>query len=135
MSLSYVRWGKDLIKWNKTWVSKKWRHFIKETPNYRKTVLGKCPVFQERMPQNLCHPIIIWQRSQGCCMQINNKGLCWNVWQWLWSHQVDKRVRPMLNFCKRMVLKELLNVRKDLIKLLMGDLQQTGQGKLYVNQS
>ena len=46
-SLSYVKWWKGLIKWNQTWVSQKSEHsIIRETPNYRTTVLGKCPVFQ-----------------------------------------------------------------------------------------
>ena len=31
--------------------------------------------------------------------------------------------------------KQVLNVRKDLTKLSMEDLQLTGQGKLYINQS
>ena len=45
--LSYVKWWKGLIKWNQTWVSQKSEHsIIRETPNYRTTVLGKCPVFQ-----------------------------------------------------------------------------------------
>ena len=46
-SLSFVKWWKGLIKWNQTWVSQKSEHsIIRETPNYRTTVLGKCPVFQ-----------------------------------------------------------------------------------------
>ena len=50
---------------------------IKQTPNYRKTVLGKCPVFQERVPRDLRHPIISQcQRSQGSCLQRNNEGWC-----------------------------------------------------------
>ena len=38
-------------------------------------------------------------------------------------------------FGKRKVSKQVLNVRKDLTKLPMEDLQLTGQGKLYINQS
>ena len=39
-------------------VNKKSEHsIIRKIPNYRKTVLGKCPVFQERGPGDFWHPI------------------------------------------------------------------------------
>ena len=50
-------------------------------------------------------------------------------------HRVGKRVTAIVKFCKRKVSKQVLSVRKDLTKLLMEDLQLTGQGKLYINQS
>ena len=50
-------------------------------------------------------------------------------------HQVGKRAQTIVKFSKRKVSKQVLNVRKDLTKLSMEDLQLTGQGKLYVNQS
>ena len=49
--------------------------------------------------------------------------------------QVGKRGTTIVKFCKRKVSKQVLNVRKDLTKLSMEDLQLTGQGKLYINQS
>ena len=50
-------------------------------------------------------------------------------------HRVGKRGTTIVKFCKRKVSKQVLNVRKDLTKLSMEDLQLTGQGKLYINQS
>ena len=50
-------------------------------------------------------------------------------------HRVGKRGTTIVKFCKRKVSKQALNVRKDLTKLSMKDLQLTGQGKLYINQS
>ena len=50
-------------------------------------------------------------------------------------HRVGKRGTNIVQFCKREVLKQVLNVRKDLTKLSMEDLQLTGLGKLYINQS
>ena len=50
-------------------------------------------------------------------------------------HRVGKWGTTIVKFCKRKVSKQVLNVRKDLTKLLMEDLQLTGQGKLYINQS
>ena len=50
-------------------------------------------------------------------------------------HQVGKRGTTIAKFCKREVSKQVLNVRKDLTKLSMKDLQLTGHGKLYINQS
>ena len=48
---------------------------------------------------------------------------------------VGKKGTTIVKFCKRKVSKQLLNVRKDLTKLSMDDLQLIGQGKLYINQS
>ena len=53
----------------------------------------------------------------------------------MFAWQVGKRGTTINKFCKRKVSKQVLNVRKDLTKLLMEDLQLTGQGKLYINQS
>ena len=50
-------------------------------------------------------------------------------------HRIGKRATTIVKFCKRKVSKQVLNVRKDLTKLSMEDLQLTGQGKLYINQS
>ena len=50
-------------------------------------------------------------------------------------HRVGKRGTTIVKFCKRKVSKQVLNVRKDLTKLSMEDLQLTGQGKLYIKQS
>ena len=50
-------------------------------------------------------------------------------------HQVGKRGTTIAKFCKREASKQVLNVRKDLTKLSMKDLQLTGHGKLYINQS
>ena len=50
-------------------------------------------------------------------------------------HRIGKRATTIVKFCKRKVSKQVLNVRKDLTKLSMENLQLTGQGKLYINQS
>ena len=50
-------------------------------------------------------------------------------------HQVGKMGTTIAKFCKKEVSKQVLNVRKDLTKLSMEDLQLTGHGKLYINQS
>ena len=50
-------------------------------------------------------------------------------------HQVGKKGQTIVKFCKRKVTKQALNVRKDLTKLSIENLQLTGQVKLYVNQS
>ena len=50
-------------------------------------------------------------------------------------HRVGKRGTTIVKFCKRKVSKQVSNVRKDLTKLSIEDLQLTGQGKLYINQS
>ena len=50
-------------------------------------------------------------------------------------HRVGKRNTTVFTFCKMKVSKQVLNVRKDLKKLSMEDMQLTGQGKLYINQS
>ena len=50
-------------------------------------------------------------------------------------HRVGKRGTTIVKFCKRKISKQVLNVRKDLTKLSMEDLQLTGQGKLCINQS
>ena len=49
--------------------------------------------------------------------------------------RVGKRATNIVKFCKRKVSKQVLNVREDLTKLPMEDLQLAGQGKLYINQS
>ena len=49
--------------------------------------------------------------------------------------RVGKRDHTIVKFCKSKVSKHVLNVRKDLTKLLMEDLQLTGQGELHINQS
>ena len=49
-------------------------------------------------------------------------------------HQNGKRCQTILKFCKRKMLMHVLNVRKDLTKLLMEDLQLTDQGKLYIKE-
>ena len=46
-------------------------------------------------------------------------------------HGVSEGVTTIVKPCKRKVSKQVLNVRK----LSMDNLQQTGQGKLYINQS
>ena len=50
-------------------------------------------------------------------------------------HRVGKRSTIIVKFCKRKVSKQVLNVRKDLTLFSMEDLQLTGQGSLYINQS
>ena len=50
-------------------------------------------------------------------------------------HRIGKRGQTIVNFCEREVSKQVLNVRKDLTKLSMEDLQLTGQVKLHINQS
>ena len=50
-------------------------------------------------------------------------------------HRVGKRGQTIVNFCKRKVSKQVLNVSKNLTKSWMGDLQLTGQSKFYVKQS
>ena len=50
-------------------------------------------------------------------------------------HRVGKRGTTIVKFCRKKVSKQVSNVRKDLTKLSMEDLQLTGQGKLYINQS
>ena len=47
-------------------------------------------------------------------------------------HRVGKRGQTIVNFCKRKVSKQVLNVSKNLTKSWMGDLQLTGQSKFYV---
>ena len=47
--------------------------------------------------------------------------------------RVGKKGTTVVKFCKRKVSKQVLNVRKDLTKLSMEDLQLTGQRKLYIN--
>ena len=49
-----------------------------------------------------------------------------------YCHRVGKNER---NLSKRKMSKQVLNVRKDLTKMSIEDLQLTNQGKLYVNQS
>ena len=49
-------------------------------------------------------------------------------------HRVGKRGTTIVNFFKRTVSKQVLNVRKNLTKLSMEDLQLIGQGNLYINQ-
>ena len=56
--LHKMREGFDQMKSDVS-VTKKVNTIIRKTPNYRKTVLGKCPVFKERVPRDLWHPIII----------------------------------------------------------------------------
>ena len=48
-------------------------------------------------------------------------------------HRAGKRGATIVKFCKRKVSKQVLNVRKDLTKLLLEDLQMTGQSNLYIN--
>ena len=55
--LREIREGFDQMKSDLS-VTKKVNTIIKKTPNYRKTVLGKCPIFQERVPRDLWHLII-----------------------------------------------------------------------------
>ena len=50
-------------------------------------------------------------------------------------HRVGKRGQTIVKFCKTKASKQVLNVRKDFTKLSMDNLQLTGQGKLYINQS
>ena len=50
--LRKMREGFDQVK-SDLRCHKKVNTIIRKTPNYRKTVLGKCPVFQERVPQDL----------------------------------------------------------------------------------
>ena len=50
-------------------------------------------------------------------------------------HRVGKRDQTIVKFGKRKVSKQVLNVKKNLTKLSMQELQLTGPGKLYVNQS
>ena len=50
-------------------------------------------------------------------------------------HRVGKRGTTIVKFCKRKFSKQVLNVRKDLTKLSMEDLQLTGQEKLYIKLS
>ena len=50
-------------------------------------------------------------------------------------HRIGKRRTTIVKLCKRKVSKQVLNVRKDLTKLSMEDLQLTGQSKLYINES
>ena len=46
-----------------------------------------------------------------------------------------KMGQTIIKFSKRRVSKQVLNFRKDWTKLLIEDLQLTGQSKLYVKQS
>ena len=50
-------------------------------------------------------------------------------------HWAGTRGLIIIKFGKKKFSEEVLNVRKDLTKLSMEDLQLTGQGKLYINQS
>ena len=84
-------------------VKKSEHSIIRMTPNYRKTVLGKCPIFQERVPRNLWHPIISqWQWSWGCCLQSSNEGWWWSVWQKHWNivTELVKGIRLSLSLAK-----------------------------------
>ena len=107
---------------------------IRKTPNYRETVLGKCRVFQERVPRDLRHPILSQckdledEAKTKAGVEVSDKDIenC---------HQVGKRGQTIVKFCKRKVSKQILNVRKNLTKLSIENLQLTGQVKLSVNQS
>ena len=68
------------------------------------------------------------QRNNKAGVEVSDKGIedC---------HRVGKSGTNIVKFCKRKVSNQELNVRKNLTKLSMEDLQLTGQGKLYTNQS
>ena len=50
-------------------------------------------------------------------------------------HRVGKRDQSIVKFSKKKVSTQVFNIRKDLKKFSMEDLQLTVQGKLYLNQS
>ena len=66
---------------------------------------------------------IVCQAITKACVEVSGKDIenC---------HQVGERGTTIVKFCKRKVSKQILNVRKDLTKLPMEDLQLTGQDKL-----
>ena len=99
-------------------------------------MLGKCPLFQERLPRNLRHPIINqWQWSRRRCLQSNNEGFEVSGKDIVDCYRIGKRGKTIVKFSKMKVSKQVLKVRKDLTKLSIEDLQLTGQGKWYINQS
>ena len=56
--LRKMREGSDQMKSDLSVIKKSEHSIFRMTPNYRKTVLGKCPVFQERVPQDFWRSII-----------------------------------------------------------------------------
>ena len=51
--LRKMREGFDQMKLDLSFTKKSEQSIIRKTPNYRKAMLGKCPVFQERVPRDL----------------------------------------------------------------------------------
>ena len=56
--LRKMREGFDQMKSDLSVTKKSEHSIIRKTPNYRKTVLGKCSVFQEKVPRDHWHPVI-----------------------------------------------------------------------------
>ena len=56
--LHKMREGFDQMKSDLSVTKKSEQSIIRKTPNYRKAMLGKCPVFQEIVPRDIWHPII-----------------------------------------------------------------------------
>ena len=76
-------------------------------------MLGKCPVFQERVPQELRETVCKVIKKDS--VEVSDKSIedC---------HRVGKRGTSIVKFCKREVSKQVLNIREDLKKLSMEDL-------------
>ena len=124
-SLSYLELKKGLIKWSQTWVSQKTEHsIIRETPNCRKTMLGKCPVFQERVPPDLGIPSPVSGKDleDVVCKAVTKTGVEVSDKDVEDCHWVGKSSQTIAKFCKRKVSKQVLNVRKKLDKIVDGEL-------------
>ena len=50
-------------------------------------------------------------------------------------HRVGNKGQTIIKFGKRKVSRQVVNVRKDLNKVKMSDIDLTGQSTLYINQS
>ena len=100
-------------------MSEKSEHsIIRETPNYRKTVLGKCPVFQDSASRSLASSSVSYTDLEDVvCKAITKASVA------LSDKDIDDCHPTIGEFCKTKMSKQVLNVRKELAKLLMEDLQ------------
>ena len=107
---------------------------IRETPNYRKTVLGKCPVFQDSASRSLASSSVSYTDLEDVvCKAITKASVALSDKDIDDCHQVGKRGPTIGEFCKTKMSKQVLNVRKELAKLLMEDLQCQPESTLLLH--